>query len=92
MNFKLVASSISARLSLMAKFIYTQLVEHLPCNEQVGVKSASFIQIRRIKMIKFIKRMWRKLFHAQKVDQRDNAFTLVRIEYDPINHTWTEWI
>lgn len=43
-------------------------------------------------MIKFMKRMWRKLFHAHKVDQRDNAFTLVRIEYDPINHTWTEWI
>ena len=43
-------------------------------------------------MIKFIKRMWWKLFHAQKLSQRDNAFTLVRIEYDPINHTWTEWI
>ena len=43
-------------------------------------------------MIKFIKRMWQKLFYVQKVDQRDNAFTLVRIEYDPINHTWTEWI
>ena len=43
-------------------------------------------------MIKFIKRMWQKLFYSQKVDQRDNAFALIRIEYDPINHTWTEWI
>lgn len=43
-------------------------------------------------MIKFIKRMWWKLFHAQKLSQRDSAFSLIRIEYDPINHTWTEWI
>lgn len=43
-------------------------------------------------MIKFIKRIWCKLFHPQKLNQRDNAFALIHIEYDPINHTWTEWI
>ena len=71
-----------------------QLVEHLTCNEKAGGSnpSASSIQIKRIKMIKFIKRIWRKLFYAQKLSQKDNTFSLICFEYDPIGHTWIEWI
>lgn len=43
-------------------------------------------------MIKFIKRIWCKLFYAQKLNQRNNTFSLICFEYDPIGDTWIEWI